>query len=210
MKYGLLFSRFLNPEREAMPDIDIDFSRVGRERVIDYVKDKYGEENVSQMGTFSKMKGKSALKDVFRVKSIEGGYELANEIAKHIPDEAAIADELHDLQKEYGGEYGILRYAIEHDETILEYYHRKDLKECFDIAIHCEGVIRAQSRHASGVVVSPSPSASLFPLVWDSRSKQRIIGVDMDDVKNLGGIKLDPLGVSVLDKIKFAEDLVNA
>jgi DNA polymerase-3 subunit alpha len=214
--YGLSFSRFYNEGRNSgdhieLPDIDIDFAVEDREWVIDYIANKYGRENVAQMITFQRMQGRAAIKDVLRVKGIEGGFELANEICKFIPGEAEIADELRDLREIHGDNYGILKWALDNSKEIHEFYNQPHLKPLFDQAVRCEGVKRAQGKHPSGIIVTPEPVQECFPLALDTKSKNkdRIIAVDMNDVVKMGGVKYDILGTAILDKLKMTQDLVN-
>jgi DNA polymerase-3 subunit alpha len=212
--YDLIFSRFYNEGRNTkdhieLPDIDIDFAVEDRDWIIEYIAQKYGRNNVSQIITFQRMQGKAALKDVFRIKSVQGGFELANEISKFIPNEAEIADELQEMRTAGQEGYGILRWCLDNSISIQEYYQNKDLKPIFDQAIRCEGVKRAQGRHPSGLIVTPQPVDECFPMVLDPRSKQKIIGVDMNDVAKMGGVKYDILGTAILDKMKMVQDLVN-
>lgn len=215
IKYRLVFSRFYNEGRNSgdhieMPDIDLDFAVEDRDWILDYIKYKYGEQNVGQIVTFQTMAGRAALKDIFRIKNIEGGYELANQISKHIPDKAQIADELREINEHTEEEYGLINWALDNSDDMKEYYQNESLKEVFDYAIKCEGRKRGKGKHPSGIIVTPMPIKDYFPLVYDPRTKERIIGMDMNDVAKLGGVKLDILGISVLDKLKMTQDLVNS
>ncbi len=212
--YGLVFTRFYNEGRNSgnhieLPDIDIDFAVEDRDWVIEYVANKYGKANVAQMITFQRMQGKAAIKDVFRVKGIEGGFELSNEICKHIPDEATIADEIQELREAGHDNYGILRWALDNSSEIQKYYEQEDLKEVFDQAVRCEGAKRGQGKHPSGIIVTSDPVDTCFPMALDTKTKVKIIGVDMNDVAKLGGVKYDILGTAILDKLKMAQDLYN-
>lgn len=215
LMYGLLFGRFYSKGRNTKthieyPDIDTDFSVEGRDWVIDYLKWKYGENNVAQIVTFQKMQGRASIKDLFRIKGIENSFELANEISEFIPNEAEISDEIQTAKDEGDEDYNILRWALDHSEKIKEYYQKDELKPIFDQAIRCEGTKRGVGKHPSGVVLSDRPIEQCFPMVYDPRGKQKIIGVDMNNVAKLGGIKMDVLGVAILDKMKMAQDLINA
>jgi DNA polymerase-3 subunit alpha len=212
--YGLVFTRFYNEGRNTgdhveLPDIDTDFAVEDRDWIIEYLGHKYGKENVAQIITFQRMQGKAAVKDIFRIKGIEGGYDLANEICRHIPSEAEIADQIQERREAGQDDYGILQWALEHSDEIQEYYNRPELKPLFDQAVRCEGVKRAQGRHPSGIIIVPKPVGECFPMALDTRTKQKIIGVDMNDVAKLGGVKYDVLGTAILDKLKMAQDLVN-
>lgn len=212
--YGLVFSRFYNEGRNTgdhieLPDIDIDFAVEDRDWILDYIAHKYGRENVAQIITFQRMQGRAALKDIFRVKNVQGGFELSNEICKLIPSEGEIADELQEMKAE-DDKYGILRWAVDNSTELVEkYYSDPELKPLFDQAMRCEGVKRAQGKHPSGVIVVPEPVEDCFPMSLDTKTKQRVIGVDMNDVAKLGGVKYDILGTCILDKLKMVQDLVN-
>jgi len=214
LEYGLIFGRFYNKGRNTgdhieLPDIDIDFSVEGREWIIEYIKHKYGNEQVAQMITFQRMQGKAALKDIFRVKDIENYFELANEISKYITDEASISDELQELRQEFGDTYGLIQYALDHSDEIKKFYNDEKLKPLFEQAIKCEGRKRSQGKHPSGVVVTPKPINQCFPMALDTKTKELLIGFDMNDAAKSGATKLDILGTTILDKLKMVEDLVN-
>jgi DNA polymerase-3 subunit alpha len=212
--YELIFSRFYNKGRNSgehveMPDIDIDFAVEDREWIIEYISHRYGKDNVCQIITFQTMKGKAAIKDICRVKNIVGGFELSNEIAKFIPDEASVADELQTMRDAGHENYGLIQWALDNSEEILEYYNRPQLKGVFEQAIRCEGVKKSQGRHPSGIVVTPKAIEECFPMALDTKSKQRIVSLDMNDSARLGAIKLDVLGTAILDKLKMTQDLIN-
>lgn len=213
LKYDLIFERFYDETRNAgdyieLPDIDLDFAVEDRDWIIEYIGNKYGKEKVGQIVTFGRIQGRAAIKDVFRTKGI--AFEIGNEVCKHVPDEAAIADQIQ-AHKDGGEEdYGIIHWSIENNETFRDFYENVQFSEAINTAIKLEGVIRSSGKHPSGVVATPEPIGQIFPLVWDTKSKQRIIGADMEDVAKMGGVKLDILGTTVLDKLKFTEDLVNA
>lgn len=196
-------------EHYELPDIDVDFGVEDREWVLKYLRHKYGQENVAQIITFQRMQGRSALKDVFRVKNVPGGFEYVNQISQFIPQEAEIADDIEDMHQAGYEDYGIIHWAIDNSNAIQEFYQNAKLKEVFDQAMRCEGSKRACGRHPSGVVVTPRASEEYFPMAYDTRAKEQIIGVDMNDVAKLGGVKLDVLGTAILDKMQLCCDLVN-
>lgn len=214
LKYGLIFSRFYNKgrntaTRKELPDIDTDFGTDDRDWVIDYLKNKYGENNVAQMVTLQRMQGKAALKDIFRVSGIENYFELGNQISKYMEDEATIADELRELRDEHGSEYGLIRYALEHSEEVKKFYDQEKLTDLFDISMRCENRKRSQGKHPSGVVITPKPIGECFPLVIDTKTKEHIVGLEMDDAAKAGSVKLDVLAIALLDKLQKVEDMVN-
>lgn len=212
IKYDLIFERFYNAgrntgDRISMPDIDVDVPINKRENIIDYIKDKYGKEKVSQMITFNTMKGRGALKEVLRVYG-NISFEEMNNITKNIPDEAKIADELQEM-KEDTGEASIIRWSLENQvDKLKEWCYLMDdgslagpLAKRFEQAIRLEGTKSNQSKHAAGVVISNQNLSDICPMVYDSKNKQTIAGMEMQDLESLGVIKFDILGVAMLDKI---------
>ena len=210
IRYGLIFERFYNAgrntsDRISMPDIDVDVPVGFRDKVIDYLKDTYGHDKVGQMITFQTMKGKGAIKDVIRA---YGGFsfEEVNQITKHIPDEARIADELQNME-----DPSIIRWALENNsKELMEWCHLNDngdlegpLAPRFEQAMRLEGTKTNQSKHAAGIVIAPEPLDTICPMVYDGKkgSAQQICGFEMFDAEDAGLLKLDILGVAVLDKV---------
>ncbi len=190
IKYGLIFERFLNPERISMPDIDIDFCIHGREEVIRYVADKYGHENVGQIITFGTMKARAAIRDVGRTLSIP--YGEVDRIAKMVPEgpnvrlEDAIEEE-PELKK--------LTQGDEREQKLLR------------ISLSLEGLSRHASTHASGVVISDRPLVEYLPLYKGSHDEV-MTQFPMDQIEKLGLIKFDFLGLKTLTVIKHALRLI--
>lgn len=212
LQYGLIFDRFYNAGRNtkdhiSMPDIDVDVPINKREIIIDYIKNKYGTDKVSQMITFNTMKGRGALKDVLRAYG-NISFEEMNRITKFIPDEAKIADELQEM-KEETGEASIIRWALENNSKDLKdwcFINKKNkldgpLAKRFEQAIRLEGTKSNQSRHAAGVVIGSESLDGVCPMVYDTKNKQTIAGMEMQDLESIGVIKFDILGVAMLDKI---------
>lgn len=212
----------------SLPDIDTDIGIVFRGKVIDYLKNRWGNDYVAQMITFDRLQGKAALKEVFRahpdmvnhlmkVKAIKEGkniedisltpYDLCNAITRHIPDESSIADELEQLRKEYGYDYGILQWTIDHVEQIKKAY--KWYKPLFDQAMRIEGTKKSQSKHAAGIVIADRPIHEFVPLSYDPKTQNRIVGLEMSDAESMGAVKFDFLGLVALDKLWKAQDLIN-
>lgn len=219
IKYGLLFERFYNEGRNtadniSMPDIDVDIPIEKREMVIQYIKDKYGSDKVSQMVTFNTIKGRGALKDVLRVYG-NITFEEMNKITKNIPDESKIADDLQEM-KEETGEASIIRWALENDNDKLKEWCFIDesgqlqgpLAKRFEQAIRLEGTKSNQSKHAAGIAISSEPLGELCPMVYDSNNNQLIAGMEMQDLESMGIIKFDILGVALLDKVMTIRDLL--
>lgn len=219
IKYNLLFDRFYNSgrntaDRISMPDIDVDVPINKREVIIDYIKNKYGHDKVSQMVTFNTIKGRGALKDVLRVYG-NISFEEMNRITKNIPDEAKIADELQEM-KEETGESSIIRWALENNvDKLKEWCYIDDngelqgpLAKRFEQAIRLEGTKSNQSKHAAGIAISASSLNEICPMIYDSKNGQPIAGMEMQDLESIGIIKFDILGIAMLDKIMTIEDLL--
>jgi DNA polymerase III subunit alpha len=220
IKYNLIFERFYNAgrnteDRVSMPDIDVDVPINKRELVIEYIKEKYGKDKVAQMITFNTMKGRGALKEVLRVYG-NISFEEMNKITKNIPDEAKIADELQEM-KEDTGESSIIRWALENNsDKIKEWcFIDKDqglsgpLAKRFEQAIRLEGTKSNQSKHAAGVVIGSVPLQTVCPMIYDTKTKQQIAGMEMQDLESLGMIKFDILGIAMLDKIMSISQTLN-
>jgi DNA polymerase-3 subunit alpha len=219
IKYKLIFDRFYNSgrntkDRVSMPDIDVDVPINKRETIINYIKEKYGLDKVSQMVTFNTIKGRGALKDVLRVYG-NISFDEMNRITKNIPDEAKIADELQEM-KEETGEASIIRWALENNaDKLKEWCYIDDNNELqgplakrFEQAIRLEGTKSNQSKHAAGIAISSEALKDLCPMVYDSKNEQLIAGMEMQDLESLGIIKFDILGVAMLDKIMTIQDLL--
>ena len=220
IKYNLLFDRFYNSgrntaDRISMPDIDVDVPVEKREQIIRYIKDKYGHDKVSQMITFNTIKGRGAIKDVLRVYG-NINFEEMNKITKNIPDEAKIADDLQEM-KEETGESSIIRWALENEGDKLKEWCFIDkdnrlqgpLAKRFEQAIRLEGTKVNQSKHAAGVAITNNALASICPMIYDTKTKMNIAGMEMEDLESMGVVKFDILGVAMLDKIMFVSDYLN-
>ena len=215
IKYDLLFERFFNAARaSSMPDIDVDVPINKREDIIQYIRDTYGSDKVSQMITFNTIKGRGALKDVLRVYG-NISFEEMNRITKNIPEESKIADELQ-IMKEETGEASIIRWALENESEKLKEWCFLDkqgelqgpLAKRFEQAIRLEGVKSNQSKHAAGIAISSESLKNICPMVYDSKNKQTIAGMEMQDLESIGIIKFDILGIAYLDKIMTIKDLL--
>ena len=191
IRYSLLFERFLNPGRKSMPDIDIDFAVAGRERVINYVAEKYGRRNVAQIITFGKMQPKAAIKDAGRVMGIP--YGQVDRIAKLVPEGPKISFE--ECMKP-GAE---LRKSYDQDETT---------RSIVDMARPLEGVVRNDSIHAAAVVIGDRPLTEYLPLQQKGSDAEIVTQFPMGDVEALGLLKMDFLGLRNLDVIDRAIELI--
>ena len=215
--YNLLFERFYNAGRNtvdhvSLPDIDIDVPSGKRDAIILYLKDKYGHSNVSQMCTFGRLQGRSAIKEVMRVNNACGFGEM-NEITKYIPDEAAISDQLAEMDEE---DRSIIRWALLNNADELRDYCyidedgqlRGDYAEYFQQAIDIEGTFKTQGKHAAGVVISAEPLYEVCPMINQKSGGEKIAGLEMNDLEALGHVKFDVLGLNLLDKLMYIEELL--
>jgi DNA polymerase-3 subunit alpha len=191
IRHDLLFERFLNPGRKSMPDMDIDFAVAGRERVINYVTEKYGRDRVAQIITFSTMAARAAVRDAGRV--LEVPYGVVDKIAKLIPE--GPGQTLDECLKA-GAE---LRRAVDSDPVA---------KEIVELARPLEGLTRADSIHAAGVVIGAGPLVDVVPLQQKGRDQEVVTQFAMGDVEELGLLKMDFLGLRNLDVIEQAVALV--
>ena len=189
MKYGLLFERFLNPERISMPDFDVDFSDEKRQDVIDYVSRKYGHDHVSQIITFGTMAAKMVIRDVSRV--LDYPYSEADALAKMIPNEIHIT----------------IKKALEENRELREKYETDEqVKKILDIAMALEGMPRQASTHACGVVITKDPVDTYVPLyVRDGQINTQYI---MTTLEELGLLKMDFLGLRNLTVIQNTIEMV--
>ncbi|STY29676.1 DNA polymerase III, alpha chain [Legionella wadsworthii] len=192
LEYELLFERFLNPERVSMPDFDIDFCMEGRDRVIDYVAEKYGRQSVSQIITFGTMAAKAVVRDVGRV--LGHPYGFVDKLAKLIPFEIGIT----------------LSKALEQeDELKRRYAEEEEVKELIDLALKLEGITRNAGKHAGGVVIAPSQLTDFTAIYCEEGSTQIVSQFDKDDVEAAGLVKFDFLGLRTLTIIDWALATVN-
>ncbi len=192
LEYELLFERFLNPERVSMPDFDIDFCMEGRDRVIDYVAEKYGRQSVSQIITFGTMAAKAVVRDVGRV--LGHPYGFVDKLAKLIPFEIGIT----------------LSKAMEQEpELERRYQEEEEVKELIDLALKLEGITRNAGKHAGGVVIAPSLLTDFTAIYCEEGSTQIVSQFDKDDVEAAGLVKFDFLGLRTLTIIDWALATVN-
>jgi DNA polymerase-3 subunit alpha len=192
LRFGLLFERFLNPERVSMPDIDTDFSDRERDRVIQYVRERYGEDKVAQIGTFGSLASKAALKDVARVYGIP--HKKAEELAKLIPVQFGKPKPLQEAIQVVPE----LRAEMEKDERI---------RQVIEVAMRLEGLNRHASVHAAGVVIAAEPLTDLVPLMRDQEGRP-VTQYDMGAVEALGLLKMDFLGLRTLTFLDEAKRIV--
>ncbi|WP_232019626.1 DNA polymerase III subunit alpha [Candidatus Rickettsiella viridis] len=192
LQYGLLFERFLNPERISMPDFDIDFCMEGRDRVIDYVTERYGRESVSQIITYGSMAARAVVRDVGRVLGYP--YGVVDKLAKLIPFELGIT----------------LEKALIQEEQLKQRYDNEDeIKVLIDLAKKLEGLVRNVGKHAGGVVIAPSKLTDFSPLYCEAGSEHCLTQFDKDDIEKVGLVKFDFLGLRTLTIIDWAVQSIN-
>ena len=191
IEYDLLFERFLNPERVSMPDFDVDFCMVGRDRVIDYVAQRYGRNAVSQIITYGSMAAKAVVRDVARAQG--KAYAVGDKLSKLIPFEVGMT-----LEKALDVEPG-LNELIAMDE---------DAAEVMAMSRQLEGVVRGVGKHAGGVVIAPSKLTDFVPVYQPEGDDSPVTQFDKDDVESAGLVKFDFLGLRTLTIIDWALDII--
>lgn len=215
IKYNLLFERFLNPDRKSMPDIDTDFDDEGRQKVIDYVIDKYGKNQVAQIITYGTMAAKSAIKDVARVLDLP--LSESNELTKMVPAKTGLLlnrlltasinekDENSLQQKEeLGNEDMALVHALREIHT-----NKSDLRsQVLSEALKLEGTVRNVGVHAAGVIIAPKDLMEILPVATAKDSDLLVTQYDGNSVENVGVIKMDFLGLKTLSIIKDTLDFI--
>ncbi|MGZ2411265.1 DNA polymerase III subunit alpha [Sphingomonas sp. F9_3S_D5_B_2] len=190
---GLLFERFLNPERVSMPDFDIDFCETHRDKVISYVQRKYGRDKVAQIITFGRLKARAVLKDTGRV--LQMSYGQVDRLAKLIPNHPT---DPWTLERSLNG---VAEFKAEYDSD-------RGVKRLIDLAMKLEGLPRHASTHAAGVVIGDRPLDELVPLYRDPRSDMPVTQFDMKYVEAAGLVKFDFLGLKTLSVLKEGQRLL--
>ncbi|MBY8827794.1 DNA polymerase III subunit alpha [Hephaestia mangrovi] len=193
LQLGLLFERFLNPERVSMPDFDIDFCETRRGEVIRYVQEKYGRDQVAQIITFGKLKARAVLKDTGRV--LQMSYGHVDRLAKLVPNLPA---DPWTLDRALNGV----------SELAAEYKNDSGVRHLLDLAMKLEGLPRHSSTHAAGVVIGDRPLSELVPLYRDPRSDMPVTQFDMKYVEGAGLVKFDFLGLKTLSVLKMGVELL--
>jgi len=193
LQYNLLFERFLNPERVSMPDFDIDFCQANWDRVIDYVKSKYGKEAVSQIATFGTMAARAAIRDVGRV--LDMSYTFCDGISKLIPNKP--------------GTHITIDGAIKAEPILAERLDKEeDVKTLLALAQKLEGMTRNVGMHAGGVLIAPGKLTDFCPLYQQPGSDSAVSQYDKDDVEAVGLVKFDFLGLATLTILEIAKELI--
>ena len=192
IEHDLIFERFLNPERISMPDFDIDFCVNGRDRVIDYVNEKYGDEKVSQIITYGTLSARAVVRDVGRILGYP--YGMVDRVAKMIPFEIGIT----------------LNDALKKSNELAEIYEQdNDIQSIIDLSLKLEGLVRNAGTHAGGVVIAPSNLSDFMPLFKVDDEEGTVTQFDKDDAESIGLIKFDFLGLKTLTVIQNTVDLIN-
>jgi len=192
LAYDLLFERFLNPERVSMPDFDVDFCMERRDRVIEYVAERYGRDHVSQIITYGSMAARAVVRDVGRVLGHPYGY--VDRIAKLIPFEIGMT----------------LEKALEQEPELRELYDTdEEVQSLIDLASALEGLSRNAGKHAGGVVIAPAPLTEFTPLYCEPGANNVVTQLDKDDVEAVGLVKFDFLGLRTLTIIDWAVGTIN-
>ncbi|MFM7024664.1 MAG: DNA polymerase III subunit alpha, partial [Limnohabitans sp.] len=206
LQYKLLFERFLNPERVSMPDFDIDFCQGNRDRVIEYVKEKYGRDAVSQIATFGTMAARAAIRDVGRVMDLS--YTFCDGISKLIPNKpgkpVTIQYPPTDLKPDDRE-----KYAIAAEPMLAERIEREeDVRSLIEMAQSLEGMTRNVGMHAGGVLIAPGKLTDFCPLYQQPGSDSAVSQYDKDDVEAAGLVKFDFLGLATLTILEIARELI--
>lgn len=193
LAFDLLFERFLNPERVSMPDFDVDFCMDGRDRVIEYVAERYGSDKVSQIITYGTMAARAVVRDVGRV--LGHPFGRVDRVAKQIP---------------FAPDMTLARALDESDELAESRQNDEEIDYLLDLAQSLEGLSRNPGKHAGGVVIAPSPLTDFTPLYCEPDGSARVTQFDKDDVEAVGLVKFDFLGLRTLTIIDHAERSINA
>ena len=209
LQYKLLFERFLNPERVSMPDFDIDFCQANRDRVIDYVKAKYGRDAVSQIATFGTMASKAALRDVGRVLGM--GYGHVDSVAKLVP---GLPGKTYTLAHVPGNpddiDPGVVYVRKEVPELEQREAAEEEVAELLRLATRVEGIVRNIGMHAGGVLIAPGKITDFCPLYQQPGSDSAVSQYDKDDVEAIGLVKFDFLGLATLTILELAKQFIRA
>ncbi|MBH9553380.1 DNA polymerase III subunit alpha [Inhella gelatinilytica] len=206
LAYNLLFERFLNPERVSMPDFDIDFCQGNRDRVIDYVKQKYGREAVSQIATFGTMAAKAALRDVGRVLGMSYGH--VDGISKLIPAPPGKTVTLAKVPEK--PDPGVIYARQEEPELERREAAEEEVATLLGLATQVEGMVRNIGMHAGGVLIAPGKITDFCPLYQQPGSDSAVSQYDKDDVEAIGLVKFDFLGLATLTILELAKHYITA
>lgn len=215
IKYDLLFERFYNEGRNtadhvSFPDIDVDFPVDKRDDVIEYIRKKYGEQNVSQVVTYSSLQGRGALKEVLRIHAV-CDWKTMDEITKGLPAKDKISDKLEEEK-----EKSIIRWVLKNEpELVKDYCRIRDDGEYegeyatyFKQAIKLENTFKSYGKHASALVISKEPMNESCPMIREKNGKELIAAIEYTEMEELGKVKMDILGVAILTKLMHVNELL--
>lgn len=208
---SLIFARFYNSGRNSdthisLPDVDVDVTPSIRNKVKEFIKNKYGNECFAPyIIAFTRYDGRGALKEIFRVLGTVSA-EMANEITGYMTDKARISDELEECREKTPG-YTTVQWNIDNVPQINDYY--KEFTKEFDLAIRISDSISGITKHAAGVVISPTPLSESFPILIDETTGDKILALEMDDAEYCGAVKYDLLCVAALQKIDVIINMIN-
>ena len=204
LAYNLLFERFLNPDRVSMPDFDVDFCQTNRDRVIDYVKSKYGRDAVSQIATFGTMAAKAALRDVGRVMGM--GYGQVDSISKLIPSPPGKVVTLAQVPPKPSDK--VIYARLESPELVAREKADDEIASLLSLAAKMEGTVRNIGMHAGGVLIAPGKITDFCPLYQQPGSTSAVSQFDKDDVEAAGLVKFDFLGLATLTILEVAKEYI--
>ena len=207
LQYKLLFERFLNPERVSMPDFDIDFCQGNRDRVIDYVKLKYGRDAVSQIVTFGTLAARAAVRDVGRV--LDMSYNFCDGISKLIPNKPGVSVSLQLPPPERKKDDKTV-YATDEPLLAERESREEDVRTLLELARKLEGLTRNVGMHAGGVLIAPGRLTDFCPLYQQPGSDSAVSQFDKDDVESIGLVKFDFLGLATLTILEMARELIRS
>ncbi len=218
IEYNLLFERFYNAGRNtsthtSLPDVDMDIQSSFKEKVENYIRNKYGHSKVGKISTYSRLMGRSCLSDVLRAHEALPFAEIKR-CTSFIPDESAIADDLQEMREDEGDSSVILWSLQNSNKELSEWCYLDDNGKCqgplakyFEQAMRIEGTYRSQGEHAAGVVIFPDDIENIAPVMYD-KDGDCVITFDMHAIEYVGGVKMDVLGVTVLDKAAYSQNLI--
>lgn len=213
IKHNLVFERFFNQGRKgSYPDIDTDVSSEHRDKIVEYIKKKYGENRVGQIISFQGIKGSQALKQVFRAYG-KISFEEMNRITQNVIAPHKISDELQEM-KEKTGESSVVRWCLENTPQHFKDYctlngenFEGEYAQEFLTATKLENSKSAQSKHPAGIVIGPNDLSELCPMVFDTKTETQIAGFEMENLESIGLVKLDLLSLTLLDKFSLISKL---
>jgi DNA polymerase III subunit alpha len=209
IKRKLSFERFFNEGRKGnLPDIDTDFPVRHRERVIQYIKARYGLDRVANMATFGRLQGRGAVTEVMRIHNVASMFTI-KEVTECIPQKEEISDQLED-----SGETSIIMWTLKNEPEKLEQYCKYEngqftgqYAKSFEQAARIEGTIKTKGQHAAGIIISPVDLKDICPIYYDKEGNM-VTALDMDNAKILGLVKMDILGTAILDKLMGVNNLL--